>query len=85
MNAADGRANEFPWDSVMAAAFGLLRLSPGDFWSMTPREMERAMSVLGGERVGAPGRHELAELMHRFPDHFTPTPNRSPQGGGGRA
>ena len=39
----------------MAAAFGLLRLSPRDFWSMTPREMERAMSVLGGGRVGAPG------------------------------
>ena len=36
----------------MAAAFGLLRLSPRDFWSMTPREMERAMSVLAaGERV----------------------------------
>ena len=52
----------------MAAAFGLLRLSPRDFWSMTPREMERAMSVLGGGRVGAPGRGELAELMQRFPD-----------------
>ena len=28
LNAAAGKANEFPWDSVMAAAFGLLRLSP---------------------------------------------------------
>jgi uncharacterized phage protein (TIGR02216 family) len=53
----------------MAAAFGLLRLSPGDFWSMTPREMERAMSVLGG-RAGAPGREDLAELMKRFPDRL---------------
>jgi uncharacterized phage protein (TIGR02216 family) len=51
----------------MAAAFGLLRLSPREFWSMTPREMERAMSVLGG-RAGAPGRGDLAELMQRFPD-----------------
>ena len=51
----------------MAAAFGLLRLSPKEFWSMTPREIERAMSVLGG-RVGAPGRGELAEMMNRFPD-----------------
>ena len=33
----------------MAAAFGLLRLSPREFWSMTPREMERAMSVLGAD------------------------------------
>jgi uncharacterized phage protein (TIGR02216 family) len=52
----------------MAAAFGLLRLSPRDFWSMTPREMERAMSVLHAPRSGAPGRGELVELMRRFPD-----------------
>lgn len=52
----------------MAAAFGLLRLSPKDFWSMTPREMERAMSVLGTGRVGAPGRGEMAEMMRLFPD-----------------
>ena len=51
----------------MAMGFGLLRLSPKAFWSMTPREMERAMSVLGG-RMGAPGRGDLAELMKRFPD-----------------
>ena len=61
----------------MAAGFGLLRLSPREFWSMTPREMERAMSVLGG-RTSAPGRAELAELMQRFPDsgwgrHSDPT------------
>jgi uncharacterized phage protein (TIGR02216 family) len=52
----------------MAAGFGLLRLSPREFWSMTPREMERAMSVLGGARAGTPGRADLAELMKRFPD-----------------
>lgn len=52
----------------MAAAFGLLRLSPRDFWSMTPREMERAMSVLGRARADAPGRADLAEMMRRFPD-----------------
>ena len=50
----------------MAAGFGLLRLSPRDFWSMTPREMERAMSVLGGGRVDAPRRGDLAELMRDF-------------------
>jgi|UniRef100_A0A6H1ZU50 uncharacterized phage protein (TIGR02216 family) len=52
----------------MAAAFGLLRLSPKDFWSMTPRELERAISVLrpGAERP--PARADLAALMRRFPD-----------------
>lgn len=53
----------------MAAGFGLLRLSPKDFWSMTPHEMERAMSVLGGGRTGGPARGDLADLMRRFPDH----------------
>ena len=52
----------------MATAFGLLRLSPKDLWSMTPRELERAISVLrpAGER--APARADLAELMRKFPD-----------------
>ncbi len=68
MSAAAGGTNEFPWDSVMATGFGLLRLSPAQFWSMTPREMERAMSVLSGGRAAAPGRSDLAELMQRFPD-----------------
>lgn len=52
----------------MATAFGLLRLSPKDFWSMTPREMERAMSALGGDRRLAPARSDLADLIKRFPD-----------------
>jgi uncharacterized phage protein (TIGR02216 family) len=52
----------------MAAAFGLLRLSPKEFWSMTPRELERAMSVLGGDMRSAPARRDLAELMQQFPD-----------------
>jgi uncharacterized phage protein (TIGR02216 family) len=52
----------------MAAAFGLLRLSPKDFWSLTPREMERAMSVLVGDWRLAPARTDLAELMKQFPD-----------------
>ena len=41
-----GRAERISLGPVMAAGFGLLRLSPKTFWSMTPRELERAMSVL---------------------------------------
>ena len=51
----------------MTVGFGLLRLSPKTFWSMTPREMERAMSVLGLGDAG-PGRAELDALMEVFPD-----------------
>jgi uncharacterized phage protein (TIGR02216 family) len=53
---------------VMAMGFGLLRLSPNDFWSMTPRELERAMSVFGSTAGVTPGREALAALMAAFPD-----------------
>lgn len=52
----------------MATGFGLLRLSSRDFWAMTPRELERAMSVIETARTGAPGKAQLIELMKRFPD-----------------
>ncbi len=52
----------------MAAGFGLLRLSPQAFWAMTPRELDRAASVLFPARGAAPARDELAALMRAFPD-----------------
>ena len=52
----------------MAAGFGLLRLSPRTFWSMTPREMERAMSVLKPFSRASLAREDLARLMAAFPD-----------------
>jgi uncharacterized phage protein (TIGR02216 family) len=52
----------------MALAFGLLRLSPSAFWAMTPRELERALSVLPREGVRTPERAELTALMRIFPD-----------------
>ena len=61
-------ASAFPWDEVMGAGLGLLRLSPKDFWSMTPREFERAMSVLRPARASTPARAELIRLMEEFPD-----------------
>ena len=51
----------------MAAGFGLLRLSPHAFWSMTPREFAAAVGWM--RPVSAlPTRHELADLMQQFPD-----------------
>ncbi|PWK75740.1 putative phage protein (TIGR02216 family) [Aminobacter sp. AP02] len=52
----------------MAAGFGLLRLSPRDFWAMTPREFEKAVSYFGSAKGEAPGKAQLAELMKLFPD-----------------
>lgn len=52
----------------MAVGFGLLRLSPGAFWAMTPIEFERAARPLS-RRVAAPARADLARLMRAFPDN----------------
>ncbi|UUP18921.1 hypothetical protein NTH_03407 [Nitratireductor thuwali] len=57
----------------MEAGFGLLRLSPAHFWSMTPRELAAALAGLGaGLGLGAgqaPGRGDLDKLMQAFPDN----------------
>lgn len=52
----------------MSAGLGLLRLSPKDFWAMTPRELDCAFAMLAGPSDAAPARADLAALMRRFPD-----------------
>lgn len=55
----------------MAAGLGLLRLSPRDFWAMTPREFAAAMTGLGGggaATAAPPSRADLSRLLTRFPD-----------------
>ena len=54
----------------MAAGLGVLRLPPTDFWSMTPRELEAAVTgLLGPHRTDSLlPRSALAELMARYPD-----------------
>ena len=54
----------------MAIGLGLLRLPPAVFWSMTPKELDAALTGLFG-RVFSDGplpRRALADLMRRFPD-----------------
>ncbi|MEZ5810883.1 MAG: phage tail assembly chaperone [Rhizobiaceae bacterium] len=67
MNAAAG-AEAFPWDEVMAAGLGLLRLAPRDFWSMTTREFAAAMRACGLAGGAPMARGELEHLMNAFPD-----------------
>ena len=54
----------------MAIGFGVLRLSPKDFWAMTPREFERAVNLTVPQRGQAPTRDALAGLMAAFPDRM---------------
>jgi uncharacterized phage protein (TIGR02216 family) len=53
----------------MAAGLGTLRLAPGVFWAMTPRELEAALrGAFGIAHVAVPSRADLAALMEAFPD-----------------
>jgi uncharacterized phage protein (TIGR02216 family) len=52
----------------MRVGLGLLRLSPGAFWAMTPIEFERAIGALAPRGSVPPGRGDLAALMRAFPD-----------------
>lgn len=52
----------------MTFGLGLLRIAPRDFWTMTPREFERAAAAILPP-VTPPGRDELGALMAAFPDH----------------
>jgi uncharacterized phage protein (TIGR02216 family) len=58
----------FPWAAAMRFGLGRLRLSPKEFWSMTPLEL--AASAEGFLGVGAPtlGLEGLQQLMRQFPD-----------------
>ena len=54
----------------MAAGFGLLRLSPAVFWSLTLRELDAALRGLLGPNAqrATPDRSALETLMQHFPD-----------------
>lgn len=57
----------FPWDEAMRFGLGMLRLSPREFWAMTPRELAAAAGAHGGAFARLQ-RTELADLMKRYPD-----------------
>jgi uncharacterized phage protein (TIGR02216 family) len=55
----------------MTAGLGMLRLSPDDFWSMTPRELDAAMRGAFGIAPMQPAmtRSDLMAMMAAFPDN----------------
>ncbi|MEL6966010.1 MAG: phage tail assembly chaperone [Pseudomonadota bacterium] len=79
MSDTDNATAAFPWETAMAFGFGVLRLSPEAFWSMTPKELAAAMNTGGPGGVGSTGystaavtsRSWLEEAASRFPDHQT--------------
>jgi uncharacterized phage protein (TIGR02216 family) len=65
-----GAGTAFPWDEMIAAGLGVLRLRPADFWAMAPRELALALRGAAGLPLGGAtiARADLSALMQRFPD-----------------
>ncbi|WP_193175905.1 rcc01693 family protein [Oricola nitratireducens] len=61
-------AERFPWQAAMAFGFAVMRLSPQEFWAMTPRELAAAMRAFGHGVHAPPERGSFEEMMGRFPD-----------------
>lgn len=57
----------FPWKAAIGFGLGVLRLSPEQFWRMTPRELAYAIEAVSG-RSAPFDRGGFNELMKRFPD-----------------
>ena len=65
----------FPWDRALAVGLGVLKLSPAQFWRMTPREFAAALRGLYGEPAAPPDRAALDALIATFPDRHTRFPS----------
>lgn len=59
----------FPWRAAMAFGLGVLRLSPKDFWAMSPSELAAAWEGVHGAPVEGGGAPDLQSLMRAYPDH----------------
>lgn len=58
----------FPWEHAMQFGFGVLRLTPAAFWSMTPRELSAAHAALVQNGADPMGRAAMEDLMNIYPD-----------------
>lgn len=58
----------FAWADAIGFGLGVLRLSPADFWTMTPRELALAIRAVRGGEKSSLGRDAFNDLMRRFPD-----------------
>lgn len=59
---------KLPWQELMRAGLGVLRLPADQFWAMTPRELAAALQCLAPARASAPTRPEFERLRGLFPD-----------------
>jgi uncharacterized phage protein (TIGR02216 family) len=58
-----------PWQQAIGFGLGVLRLSPEQFWRMTPRELAYAIEAV--TRRSAPlDRGAFTDMMKRYPDEL---------------
>ncbi len=57
----------FPWKDAIGFGLGVLRLSPEQFWRMTPRELAYAIEAATGRKAPL-DRGSFEQLMKRYPD-----------------
>jgi uncharacterized phage protein (TIGR02216 family) len=62
----------FPWRRAMQLGLGYLRLSPRDFWQMTPKELAAALTAAEALLPAPLDRNDLNKLMQLFPDQHEP-------------
>ncbi|HEY7764440.1 MAG TPA: rcc01693 family protein [Aestuariivirgaceae bacterium] len=65
---AEGNDHRFPWRRTMQLGLGYLRLAPSEFWRMTPRELEAALTAAQAFEPPSIERSDLSHLMRLFPD-----------------
>jgi uncharacterized phage protein (TIGR02216 family) len=56
---------------MLAFGLGVLRLSPRDFWTTTPRELNAASEGVYGRASPPPRLADFAEIMAAHPDQRT--------------
>jgi uncharacterized phage protein (TIGR02216 family) len=55
----------FDWAALMRLGLGQLRLTPAQFWQLTPVELALMAGLDGQQSMSRSG---LAELMAKYPD-----------------
>lgn len=66
------------WPMLLRAGLRGLRLTPAQFWQLTPAELQ-LMLARDGVAAGPLDRSGLTALMQRFPDATEPAPEQEEQ------
>jgi len=63
--------NSFPWQDAARIGFGLLRLSPHEYWQLTPRELLLIAQAFGVGAQAGLDKRGFQLLADRYPDEDT--------------